>query len=100
MAQSNSEHSRHWFFKGCMIVDGKEMKKSLLDMIIETQNYSNSNNTIKFSDNSSAIKGYQVKALRPNETHKCSPFCIENVDRDLIFTAETHNFPTGVAPFR
>ncbi|XP_076163080.1 phosphoribosylformylglycinamidine synthase [Ptiloglossa arizonensis] len=99
LAQSNSEHSRHWFFKGCMIVDGKEMKKSLLDMIIETQNYSNSNNTIKFSDNSSAIKGYQVKALRPNETHKCSPFCIENVDRDLIFTAETHNFPTGVAPF-
>ncbi|XP_054001967.1 phosphoribosylformylglycinamidine synthase [Hylaeus anthracinus] len=99
LAQSNSEHSRHWFFKGRMIVDGVEMKKSLLDMIIETQKHSNPNNTIKFSDNSSAIKGYQVKALRPNETHKCSSFRIENVDQDLIFTAETHNFPTGVAPF-
>ncbi|XP_076232300.1 phosphoribosylformylglycinamidine synthase [Calliopsis andreniformis] len=99
LAQSNSEHSRHWFFKGRIIVDGEEMKKSLLDMIIETQNYSNPNNTIKFSDNSSAIKGYQVETLRPNETHKCSPFQLKNVDQDLIFTAETHNFPTGVAPF-
>ncbi|XP_043249233.1 phosphoribosylformylglycinamidine synthase [Colletes gigas] len=99
LAQSNSEHSRHWFFKGCMIVDGEEMEKSLLDMIIETQEYSNPNNTIKFSDNSSAIKGFQVDALRPNETNKCSPFRLKNVDQDLIFTAETHNFPTGVAPF-
>nr|XP_003704098.1 PREDICTED: phosphoribosylformylglycinamidine synthase [Megachile rotundata] len=99
LAQSNSEHSRHWFFKGSMIIDGEEMKESLIDMIIETQKYSNPNNTIKFSDNSSAIKGYQIKTLRPNETFTCSPFCLESVDQDLIFTAETHNFPTGVAPF-
>nr|XP_031826710.1 phosphoribosylformylglycinamidine synthase [Nomia melanderi] len=99
LAQSNSEHSRHWFFKGHIVVDDKEMERSLLDMIIETQKYSNPNNTIKFSDNSSAIKGYQVKTLRPNKTHKCSSFRLENVDQDLIFTAETHNFPTGVAPF-
>lgn len=99
LAQSNSEHSRHWFFKGRMVVDGEEMKESLIDMIIETQNHSNPNNTIKFSDNSSAIKGHQVAALRPKDTHKCSPFHLEDVDQDLIFTAETHNFPTGVAPF-
>lgn len=76
------------------------MKESLIDMIIKTQKYSNTNNTIKFSDNSSAIKGYQIKVLRPNKTYTCSPFHLENVDQDLIFTAETHNFPTGVAPFR
>ena len=99
LAQSNSEHSRHWFFKGRMVVDGEEMKESLIDMIIETQNHSNPNNTIKFSDNSSAIKGHKVAALRPKDTHKCSPFRLEDVDQDLIFTAETHNFPTGVAPF-
>ncbi|XP_076642903.1 phosphoribosylformylglycinamidine synthase isoform X1 [Halictus rubicundus] len=99
LAQSNSEHSRHWFFKGNIVVDNEEMKKSLLDMIIETQKYSNPNNTIKFSDNSSAIKGYQVKTLRPTLTHKCSPLHLESATQDLIFTAETHNFPTGVAPF-
>ncbi|XP_076278992.1 phosphoribosylformylglycinamidine synthase [Lasioglossum baleicum] len=99
LAQSNSEHSRHWFFKGNMVVDNEEMKKSLLDMITETQKYSNPNNTIKFSDNSSAIKGYQVKALRPTFTYRCSPLHLESVIQDLIFTAETHNFPTGVAPF-
>ncbi|XP_017886861.1 phosphoribosylformylglycinamidine synthase isoform X2 [Ceratina calcarata] len=99
LAQSNSEHSRHWFFKGRMIIDGEEKKESLIDMIIETQKYSNPNNTIKFSDNSSAIKGYRTETLRPGKTHVCSPFHLVNVDQDLIFTAETHNFPTGVAPF-
>lgn len=52
LAQSNSEHSRHWFFKGKMIIDGTEYEESLIDMIINTQNFSNPNNVIKFSDNS------------------------------------------------
>lgn len=52
LAQSNSEHSRHWFFKGKMVVDGVENEESLIDMIIDTQKHSNPNNVIKFSDNS------------------------------------------------
>lgn len=52
LAQSNSEHSRHWFFKGKMVVDGVEQKETLIDMIIKTQDNSNQNNVIKFSDNS------------------------------------------------
>lgn len=52
LAQSNSEHSRHWFFKGKMIIDGEEYEESLIDMIIKTQDYTNKNNVIKFSDNS------------------------------------------------
>lgn len=52
LAQSNSEHSRHWFFKGKMVIDGIEYEESLIDMIINTQEHSNSNNVIKFSDNS------------------------------------------------
>nr|XP_050865462.1 phosphoribosylformylglycinamidine synthase [Vespula vulgaris] len=99
LAQSNSEHSRHWFFKGKMIIDGEEKNQSLLDMIIDTQNYSNPNNIIKFSDNSSAIKGYEINLLRPANPSKCSHFNVEKIKQDLIFTAETHNFPTGVAPF-
>lgn len=52
LAQSNSEHSRHWFFKGKMVIDGIEHEQSLIDMIIATQQFTNSNNVIKFSDNS------------------------------------------------
>lgn len=52
LAQSNSEHSRHWFFKGRIVIDGVEYEKSLIDMIIDTQKHTNANNVIKFSDNS------------------------------------------------
>ncbi|CAH0560242.1 unnamed protein product [Brassicogethes aeneus] len=99
LAQSNSEHSRHWFFKGKMIVDGKEYKESLIDMILDTQKHTNQNNVIKFSDNSSAIKGYSHKSLRPVVPGTPSELKEVKTDSHLIFTAETHNFPTGVAPF-
>ncbi|WAQ99413.1 PUR4-like protein [Mya arenaria] len=71
LAQSNSEHSRHWFFRGKLVIDGEEVDGSLFKMIMASQEHTNNNNIIKFNDNS----------------------------RHIIFTAETHNFPTGVAPF-
>lgn len=98
-AQSNSEHSRHWFFKGLMIVDGVPQPKSLIRLIIDTQNHSNANNTISFSDNSSAIRGYRHAALRPEQAAGPGPVRVQTVESDLIFTAETHNMPTAVAPF-
>ncbi|KAK9877749.1 hypothetical protein WA026_019429 [Henosepilachna vigintioctopunctata] len=99
MAQSNSEHSRHWFFKGKMIVDNKEYEDSLIVMIMKTQEHTNKNNVIKFSDNSSAIKGFTNANLRPVNAGKTSVFQSVITNSDLIFTSETHNFPTGVAPF-
>ncbi|KAJ8937884.1 hypothetical protein NQ314_011667, partial [Rhamnusium bicolor] len=99
LAQSNSEHSRHWFFKGKMVIDGTEYDESLIDMIVDTQKYSNSNNVIKFSDNSSAIRGYIHKSLRPITPGSVSELRQVPTESHLIFTAETHNFPTGVAPF-
>lgn len=98
-AQSNSEHSRHWFFKGRMLVDGKEEEKSLIKMIIDTQEHSNSNNTIKFSDNSSAIRGFKHQVLRPTCPAGPGRVTVTETESDLIFTAETHNMPTAVAPF-
>lgn len=99
LAQSNSEHSRHWFFKGKMVIDGTEYEESLIDMIIKTQDFTNKNNVIKFSDNSSAIKGFSNTSLRPVNSGKVSELCPTSTNSHLIFTAETHNFPTGVAPF-
>lgn len=48
MAQSNSEHSRfnlrfvladtarHWFFRGRLVIDGKEMPDSLMSIVKQT----------------------------------------------------------------
>ncbi|XP_036360685.1 phosphoribosylformylglycinamidine synthase isoform X3 [Octopus sinensis] len=100
LAQSNSEHSRHWFFKGIMILDGEIQTKSLFRMVMDTQDFSNNNSIIKFNDNSSAIDGFEVSVLLPEDSSKASPFVVkEKQKRHIIFTAETHNFPTGVAPF-
>ncbi|GAB1598507.1 phosphoribosylformylglycinamidine synthase-like [Argonauta hians] len=100
LAQSNSEHSRHWFFKGIINLDGEIQKKSLFRMVMDTQEFTNNNSIIKFNDNSSAIDGFEVHALLPEDSSKASPFIVkEKQKRHIIFTAETHNFPTGVAPF-
>ncbi|XP_018410968.1 PREDICTED: phosphoribosylformylglycinamidine synthase [Nanorana parkeri] len=99
LAQSNSEHSRHWFFKGQLVIDGEEKALSLFDMIMKTQDSSNQNNVIKFCDNSSAIQGREVMALIPDDPSRAGRYHLQSSTRHLIFTAETHNFPTGVAPF-
>lgn len=102
LAQSNSEHSRHWFFKGILNIEGREKEnESLIDMVASTQATSNANNKIKFEDNSSAIVGFDnLSLLRPETSARSSKMNVA-VDqcRHIIFTAETHNFPTGVAPF-
>ena len=52
LAQSNSEHSRHWFFRGKIIIDGEEIEESLMDMIKKTNQLSNDNSIIRLADNS------------------------------------------------
>jgi phosphoribosylformylglycinamidine synthase len=33
IAQSNSEHSRHWFFKGDLVIDGEKKADNLMDIV-------------------------------------------------------------------
>uniref|UniRef100_UPI00358ECE87 phosphoribosylformylglycinamidine synthase isoform X3 n=1 Tax=Myxine glutinosa TaxID=7769 RepID=UPI00358ECE87 len=99
LAQSNSEHSRHWFFKGRLHVEGNVEEQSLFQMVMSTQERSNANSIIKFNDNSSAIRGGEISCLYPKDPARPSPFSRRPSLRHAIFTAETHNFPTGVAPF-
>jgi len=97
LAQSNSEHSRHWFFKGKIVKDGKLLTNSLFKMIKNTQNGSNKNSIIAFKDNASAIKGFNIKKMYTD----INSYEIRKVHKiyHTTFTAETHNFPTGIAPF-
>lgn len=55
LAQSNSEHSRHWFFRGRLLIDGTPREESLFKTIQNTQQASNKNNVIAFSDNSRLV---------------------------------------------
>jgi phosphoribosylformylglycinamidine synthase len=99
VAQSNSEHSRHWFFKGRLVVDGQEVPESLIALIQDPLEANPRNSVVAFRDNSSAIRGYPIRTVVPARPGEPSPFVAADLDYHLIFTAETHNFPSGVAPF-
>ncbi len=72
LSQSNSEHSRHWFFRGRLIVDGKEVPETLMKIVKATYEANRNNSVIAFSDNSSAIKGYDITTLIPKDPAKPS----------------------------
>ncbi len=100
MGQANSEHSRHWFFSGKMVINGKEKPTTLFRMVKDTlPKGEDSNSIIAFHDNSSAIRGSVVSTLGPQSPGKPGPMEERNILFHPILTAETHNFPSGVAPF-
>ncbi|CAB4319636.1 unnamed protein product [Prunus armeniaca] len=99
IAQSNSEHSRHWFFTGKILIDGQPMDRTLMQIVKSTLQANPNNSVIGFKDNSSAIKGFLVKQMRPVQPGSTCPLNIATRDLDILFTAETHNFPCAVAPY-
>lgn len=90
LAQSNSEHSRHWFFKGDLYKNNKKINNNLFQ-IVQSTLPQESNSVIAFSDNSSAIQGAEIHTIINNK--------LTTKKYHITFTAETHNFPTGIAPF-
>ncbi|MDK9705622.1 MAG: phosphoribosylformylglycinamidine synthase [Desulforhopalus sp.] len=96
---ANSEHSRHGFFKGKQIVDGEEMAETLFDLVTATLKANPKGSVIAFKDNSSVIEGYEVNTLMPEVPGSPSPLVEARATLHPLLTAETHNFPTGVAPF-
>ncbi len=99
LGQANSEHSRHWFFNGKLVIDEKEIPETLFDIVKDPLKTNTGNSTIAFKDNSSAIEGAKIVTIIPTTPGKTSTIREEEVHYDLTFTAETHNFPSGVAPF-
>lgn len=96
---ANSEHSRHGFFRGKQVIDGRSADSTLLEMVADTLDVNPQGSVIAFKDNSSVIEGYEISTLLPNEPGKTSSFGVQEVCYNILLTAETHNFPTGVAPF-
>jgi phosphoribosylformylglycinamidine synthase len=112
LANSNSEHSRHHLFRAQFTVtspwgsgDRVLLKDSLMDLVrkpLEKQLRSRtmkSNSELAFCDNASAISGWETEILVCGTPTRSSPLFMRRVDQCISFTAETHNFPTGIAPF-
>ncbi|KAL5554556.1 hypothetical protein UlMin_041957 [Ulmus minor] len=76
-------HSRHWMFTGKIVINGKPMDITLMQIVKSTLQANPNTSVIGFEDNSSAIKGF-LRLMR---------------DLNIFFTAETHNFPCAVAPY-
>ncbi|KKM88326.1 hypothetical protein LCGC14_1259840, partial [marine sediment metagenome] len=98
IAQSNSEHSRHNFFSGTHIIDGRQKAETLFQLIKKTL-LPNTNSKLAFCDNASAINGYNVQEIVPSNVGVSSIYIRRETIYHPTFTAETHNFPTGIAPF-
>jgi phosphoribosylformylglycinamidine synthase len=83
-----------------MIIDGISKPNTLFQMVKATLPPNIPNNSIiAFHDNSSSIRGYTVNALTPTSVTSAGSVCIETKVLHPILTAETHNFPSAVAPF-
>lgn len=50
--------------------------------------------------NCSAIAGFEETVLRPKCVDEASIFEEYTAEQHLALTAETHNFPTAISPFR
>ena len=96
---ANSEHSRHGFFRGRQIIDGEEQQGTLFDVVTETLSAHPNGSVIAFKDNSSVVEGHDLSTLHPQTPGAPSPLQAADVRYHVLLTAETHNFPTGVAPF-
>ena len=96
---ANSEHSRHGFFRGKQVIDDQEYEKTLFQVVTDTLAANPKGSKVAFKDNSSVIEGSTLTTLLPARPGEPSPLGEATVCYHPLLTAETHNFPTGVAPF-
>jgi len=94
---ANSEHSRHGYFKGRQIIDGVLMSETLMDIVKSTLK-EDTNSLLAFCDNSSVIRGTDINTIIPKKPGFYSSFVPAKLTYHFLFTAETHNFPSGIAP--
>ncbi len=98
-AQVNSEHCRHKIFNGTFIIDGKEKKASLFDLIKKTSKTNPNKLVSAYKDNVAFIEGPTIEQFAPAAPDIPEYFKVNDIKSVLSLKAETHNFPTTVEPF-
>ncbi len=101
LGNANSEHSRHWYFKGQIVIDGTPMQQTLFEIVQRPLKNLGSENCslVAFRDNAGVIKGFGASLILPITPGKPSELCVCKKVVHITCTAETHNHPTFVAPF-
>ncbi|MBX4197760.1 phosphoribosylformylglycinamidine synthase [Candidatus Parcubacteria bacterium] len=101
LGNDNSEHSRHWLFRGMQIINGVRMSKTLFELVQEPLKRLGDNNVslVAFRDNAGVIKGFWTEVLLPEDPGQPSVLRLTRKYVHNTDTAETHNHPTGVAAF-
>ncbi|MDB5187554.1 MAG: purL [Candidatus Kaiserbacteria bacterium] len=101
LGNANSEHGRHWYFKGQIVIDGIPVQDTLFDIVqrpLKNLGHSNAS-LVAFRDNAGVIKGFCTRLILPVTPGKPSSMQIFEHVVHITCTAETHNHPTSVAPF-
>ncbi|MEK7068069.1 MAG: AIR synthase-related protein, partial [Patescibacteria group bacterium] len=92
LGNTNSEHSRHHVFRAKLIIDGKEVPFTLMELVQGTLK-NRKNSMIAYHDNASAIYGFSVSYLIPERPGMPSPMRMAELLFHLVLTCETHNHP-------
>ena len=64
IGQANSEHSRHPYFKGRLVIDGVPVEESLIDIVKTPWRTQQGNSLVAFADDSSVIRPLSRKSGR------------------------------------
>ena len=99
IANGNSEHSRHHFWRGIQKIDGIEMPESLMDIVKEPLKRHPGNVLVAFHDNAGVIRGAVVDMLVPEHPGAPSSFVVCRMLVHYTKTGETHNHPTLISAF-
>lgn len=103
IGNGNSDHSRHWFFRGRLVIGGAEMPQSLMDLMkaplsaLEAKGATNVKRA--FCDNAGVIKGHWVSQIVPVRPGEPSEYILRQGLWHIAATAETHNHPTKISPY-
>ena len=105
LGNANSEHSRHWYFKGKIVIDGIPMGQTLFEIVqcplksLSANSDIANRSIVAFKDNAGVIQGFTTNVTLP--VHPGEPSEMQVIEEvvNITCTAETHNHPTFVAPF-
>jgi phosphoribosylformylglycinamidine synthase len=99
----NSEHSRHWYFRGNQNIDGRAMPHSLMDLVKRPLDVLRKKglggSMTAFHDNAGVMRGSRVTHIVSERPGEMSGFTRVRLQTAITMTAETHNHPTTKAPF-
>ena len=96
-AQANSEHCRHKIFNATWTIDGADQDQSLFAMIRNTHRLQPQGTIVAYADNSAVMAGCDVETWAPQG--KAHQYQKEMRLMHTLMKVETHNHPTGIAPF-